>query len=68
MFNFGIVYSLKTLTEDASLVHEHVEKEKVIIRGETKTNSFYAIYSYVRTVEGMDWYQLMQHQQVRLQE
>ena len=68
MFNFDVVYSLETLTKDMDLVVEHKEKEKVVIKGESKYISFFAIFSYLKTIEGADWYQLMQYQQSRQQE
>lgn len=49
-------------------VVEHKEKEKVVIKGESEYSSFFAIFSYLKTVEGTDWFQLTQYQQSRLQE
>ena len=68
MFNFGVMYSLETLTNDMDLVVEHKEKEKVVMKGAGAYSSFFAVFSYLKTIEGMDWYQLMQYQQTRLQE
>ena len=67
MYNFDVMYSLETL-KDTDLVVEHKEKEKVVIKGESKYISFFAIYSYLKTIEGTDWFQLAQYQQARLQE
>ena len=68
MYNFGVMYSLETLTKDMDLVEEHKEKEKVVIKGEGEYNSFFAIFSYLKTIEGTNWYELTQLQQTRLQE
>lgn len=67
MFNFGVKYSLDSLTKDTDLVVEHVEKEKVVLMGEGEYSSFAAIYIYLKTIEGTDWYQLMHYQKTRLQ-
>ena len=66
MFNFDVMYSLETLTKDMDLVQEHKEKEKVIIQGKSEYSSFFAVFSYLKTIEGMDWYELTQYQQTRL--
>lgn len=66
MFIFSIMYSLETLTKEIDLVQEHKEKEKVVIKGESGHSSFFAIFSYLKTIEGTDWYQLAQYQQTRL--
>lgn len=66
MLSFNVMYSLETLTKDMSLVQEHKEKEKVVIKGESEYSSFFAVLSYLKTIQGMDWYELTQYQQTRL--
>ena len=68
MFRFSVLYPLETLTSDKDLVAEYKEKEKVVIKGKTDYNSFFIILSYSETIDGVDWYVLMQYQQTRLQE
>lgn len=68
MFRFSVLYPLETLTSDKDLVAEYKEKEKVVIKGKTDYNSFFIILSYSETIDGVDWYQLTQYQQTRLQE
>lgn len=68
MFRFSVLYPLEALTSDKDLVAEYKEKEKVVIKGKTDYNSFFIILSYSETIDGVDWYQLTQYQQTRLQE
>ena len=68
MFRFSVYYPLETLTSDKDLVAEYKEKEKVVIKGKNHYNSFFIILSYLETIEGVDWYELTQYQQTRLQE
>lgn len=68
MFDFDVMYSLETLTKDMDLVKEHKKKKKVIIKGKNDYSSFFAVFSYMRTIGGTDRYKLMQCQQTRLQE
>lgn len=68
MFDFDVMYSLETLTKNMDLVQERKEKEKVVIRGTSEYSSFFAVFSYLKTIEGTDWFQLAQYQQARLQE
>lgn len=68
MFRFSVLYPLETLISDKDLVAEYKEKEKVVIKGKTDYNSFFIILSYSETIDGVDWYVLMQYQQTRLQE
>lgn len=68
MFRFSVLYPLEALTSDKDLVAEYKEKEKVVIKGKTDYNSFFIIHSYSETIDGVDWYELTQYQQARLQE
>lgn len=68
MFRFSVLYPLEALTSDKDLVAEYKEKEKVVIKGKTDYNSFFIILNYSETIDGVDWYELTQYQQARLQE